>query len=167
MQKFTLLLLLLSSGITTAQRVHTLSFKENQKIEQVSINDLAWIEGHWQGEAFGGLAEEIWSAPKAGSMMFVFRHIVDDKVIFFESGGIIETPEGLVLKLKHFHSDMKGWEEKDKTIDFKFIRLEKNKAYFDNMTFEKINDDEMNIYVVMEETPGSENEVKFNYKKQK
>ena len=147
------------------QQKKTISIKPDTEIVQVSINQLAWIEGYWQGEAFGGIVEEIWSAPRGGSMMFVFRHIADNKVTFYETGAIMETPKGLILKLKHFHGDLKGWEKKEETVDFKFIKLENNTAYFNNFTFEKINANEMNMYVMVTNKDGTENEVKFNYKR--
>ncbi|XLS29520.1 DUF6265 family protein [Flavobacteriaceae bacterium M23B6Z8] len=166
MKKLAILVMMFSLGNIFAQREKTISIDENEDREQISIDQLSWISGHWKGEAFGGVAEEIWSPPEAGSMMFVFRHIVDGKVTFYEAGAIMETPEGLILRFKHFHGDMKGWEKKDETVDFKFIKLENNIAYFNDFTFEKISDTEMNIYVMISEEKTKPVEVKFNYKKQ-
>lgn len=165
-KKIVLLFTLLTGIALSSQTRNTISLKDNEKSEMAALQELSWIEGYWKGEAFGGIAEEIWSAPEAGSMMFVFRLIVDDKVAFYESGAIMETPEGLVLKLKHFYGDMKGWEEQNKTIDFKFVKIAANKVYFDGLTFEKAGEKEMNVYVVMREKDGTENEIKFNYQKQ-
>ena len=38
------------------------------------------------------------------------------------------------MQLKHFGSDFKGWEEKDETVDFKLVKIEKYAVYFDGMT---------------------------------
>ncbi|WP_340201522.1 DUF6265 family protein [Ascidiimonas sp. W6] len=166
MKKSIFLLLIFMSAFVFSQREKTITLTQDTAIEQIALNELSWIQGHWRGEAFGGIAEEIWSAPEAGSMMFVFRHIIDNKVNFYEVGAIMEMPEGLVLKLKHFHSNLKGWETKDETVDFKFIKKEGSIVYFDNFTFEKVSDTEMNIYVMISEDGEHESEVKFNYKKQ-
>lgn len=166
MKTIIFLILLLFTISVAAQREKTIALEEDTVAQQIALNELSWIEGHWRGEAFGGIAEEIWSAPEAGSMMFVFRHIINNKVNFYEAGAIMETPEGLVLKLKHFHGNLKGWETKDETVDFKFIKREGTMVYFDNFTFEKLSDNEMNIYVMISEDGETESEVTFNYKKQ-
>ena len=33
---------------------NTLSVSESESSPKASIQDVAWISGHWQGEAFGG-----------------------------------------------------------------------------------------------------------------
>ena len=67
--------------------------------------------------------------------------------------------------MKHFNGNLSGWEEKDKTIDFKLAKLEGNRAYFDDFTIERINDSEINMYVAIDQENGMPEEVKFNYKK--
>ena len=141
---------------------NTLSYDSLAGSPNASIDQVSWVSGHWQGEAFGGIAEEIWSEPMGGSMMFVFRLVNDNKVSFYETGGIIEENGSLVLKLKHFDAQFHGWEEKDETVDFKLVKLEGNKAYFDDFTIEKISEDEINMYVLIGHE-GEEEEVKFNY----
>jgi len=153
------------AAFSQEQNSNTLSFTENTTSPEATFDDVLWIQGHWRGEAFGGITEEIWSPPLGDSMMFVFKLVVDNKVQFYEVGGIRQVDETLIMQLKHFHGDFKGWEEKDKTVDFKLVKIEGNKAFFDGLTFEKINDNEMNVYVVIEEKDGKQEEVKFNYKK--
>ena len=69
-----------------------------------------------------------------------------------------------MLRLKHFHANLKGWEEKDETIDFPLVKLDGQTAYFDGMTFEKVSDTELNIYVLIEDKDGEKREMKFPYK---
>ncbi len=144
---------------------NTLSFTDDMTSPIANLEDVSWIEGHWKGEAFGGITEEIWSPPMGDSMMFVFKLVADGFVQFYEIGGIRQIGDTLIFQLKHFGNDFKGWEEKDETIDAKLVKVEKNRVYFDEFTFEKVNDDEINIYVVVEEKDKKE-EVKFNYKRQ-
>jgi len=145
---------------------NTLKYNETTVPEKAALADVSWISGYWRGEAFGGITEEIWSSPLGNSMMFSFKLVVDNKVAFYEVGGITEKDGTLLLQLKHFHGDFKGWEEKNETVDFRLVKIEKNKAYFDEFTFEKISDTEMNMYVVIDTGKGKRNEVLFNYKKQ-
>ena len=153
------------TGFSQQSPINTLQLSENKTSPKASLADLSWIQGHWKGEAFGGIAEEIWSPPLGDSMMFVFRLISDNKVQFYEVGGIRQVDETLLMQLKHFHGDFKGWEEKDKTVDFKLVKIEDGNVYFEGLTFEKISDKEMNVYVVIEEKEGKKHEVTFNYKK--
>lgn len=143
---------------------NTLSLDSTQSSPNASIHDVAWIAGHWQGEAFGGVVEEIWSPPLGGSMMCVFKLVVDNEVRFYEIVTISEENETLILRLKHFHADLKGWEEKDETVDFPLVKIGTNRAYFDGFTFEKISDHQMNIYVMIGGGNGKAQEMKFPYK---
>lgn len=147
------------------QAQNTLSFNNDSVSPKATLSAVSWIAGHWKGEAFGGITEEIWSPPLGDSMMFVFKLVTNGKVEFYEIGHIQQQDETLVLQLKHFHGDLKGWEEKNETVDFKLVKMEADRVYFDDFTFEKISDQEMNLYVVISDTDGSKQEVKFNYKR--
>ena len=155
-----LIAFLFQAGVLSAQ--NTLQLTEGQTSPKASLDEVAWIAGHWQGEAFGGLAEEIWSEPMGGSMMFVFRLVHNDQVSFYEVGHIREIDGSLILQLKHFHGNLKGWEEKDGTVDFKLVKMEENKVFFEGLTMEKVGENQMNVWVVIEQDNMSE-EILFAY----
>lgn len=137
----------------------------SQKLEP-KLENIAWISGTWHGEAFGGITEEIWSEPSGGSMMASFKLISDGKVSFYEIEIIREIENSLILQLKHFNNDLKGWETKDETVDFPLKEITSNKVVFEGMIFERINSKEMNVYVDIHNENGSVETVKFNYKKE-
>ena len=143
-----------------------LHFNEATGSPGADLSAVAWIAGHWRGEALGGVVEEIWSPPLGGSMMASFKLAVDDQVKFYELETILEEGDTLILKLKHFSSNLHGWEEKDETVDFRLVKVTDDKVYFDGMTFENISHDEMNVYVLIGEE-GEEQETSFNYRKVK
>ncbi|WP_422107961.1 DUF6265 family protein [Winogradskyella sp.] len=128
------------------------------------LENIKWIAGTWHGEAFGGVTEEIWSEPSGGSMMASFKLINDGKVSFYEIEVIREIENSLVLQLKHFGNDLKGWETKDETVDFPLKHISKNKVVFEGMAFERVSDSEMNVYVDIKKDNKVET-VKFNYHK--
>ena len=130
------------------------------------LENISWISGSWKGAAFGGITEEIWSEPSGGSMMATFKLIIDGKVSFYEIEIIREVNNTLMLQLKHFNNDLKGWESKDDTVDFPLIEITHNKVVFEGMIFEKINDKEMTIYADMHNDDGTTKTLKFNYTKQ-
>ena len=136
----------------------------NEKLEP-KLENVAWIAGNWKGEAFGGQTEENWSEPSGGSMMATFKLISDGKISFYEIEIIREVENSLILQLKHFDSELKGWESKDDTVDFPLKEITRNKVVFEGMTFEKVGDNEMNVYVDMHNDDGSVKTLKFNYKK--
>ena len=154
-------LTILGASVGISQK-NTLSFQEGGVSPQANLVDVAWIAGQWRGEALGGIVEEIWSPPLGNSMMGMFRMIEGEKVNFYELMTISEQNNTLILQLKHFASDLKGWEEKDETIDFRLVKVTKNKVYFDELTMERISKDEINMYVVF---GTSVEEMKFKYKR--
>ncbi|MDC9723450.1 MAG: DUF6265 family protein [Urechidicola sp.] len=129
------------------------------------LENISWISGNWKGEAFGGITEEIWSQPMGDSMMSSFKLVVDDKVSFYEIEIIREVNNTLILQLKHFNNDLKGWETKDETVDFPLIEILPNKVVFEGMTFEKTGDNTMSVFVDMHQKDGSVETMEFKYTK--
>jgi hypothetical protein len=165
---FTLLILafLCSTGFSQyADTENTIQLKSAQESPKATIQEVAWIAGNWRGEALGGITEEIWSPPSGGSMMCVFRLIRNDQVSFYEICTITEEEGTLIMRIKHFDPVLKGWEEKDEREEFPLVRLSGNRAWFSGLTFERISDQEMNVYVQIGDEPGKEQEVKFNYRR--
>ena len=158
-------LAIIFSNMAQEKFTNTIKFEETMRSPKASLKDVSWISGYWRGEAFGGITEEVWTDPLGNSMMFSFKLVVAGKITFYELGGITEINNTLLMQLKHFNSDFKGWEEKNETVDFPLVKIEKNKVYFDQLTFEKISEEEINVYVVIENEDGSSEEVKFNYKR--
>lgn len=162
---FTVYLLSFSCFSQTKASENILTLDSLSVSPKATINDVAWIAGLWKGEAFGGVTEENWSNPSDGSMMAAFKVSTDGKVMFYELEIIRELKESLILQLKHFNNDLKGWETKDQTVDFPLVKITKNTVYFNGMTFDKVSENEMNVYVLMHEKDGTTSEMKFNYKK--
>lgn len=142
-----------------------MSLAENAVSPKATLADAHFMTGHWKGQDFGGITEEIWTAGEGNSMLFTFRLVIDGKVNFYEIGHIIETDNSLLLQLKHFGGDLKGWEEKNETKDFKLVKKEPNKLYFDGMTYEQVNANELNVYVLVDNKEGTQEEMKFNFKR--
>jgi hypothetical protein len=139
---------------------------KNESSPKANIHQVSWIAGHWKGEAFGGLTEEIWSPPQDKSMMCVFRLSKDGDVSFYEIEVIREINNSLILELKHFTNELKGWEEKNQVVAFPLVEITSNAAYFDGLSFIRISENEMHVYVDVE-TDGKTSEVLFSYKRAK
>lgn len=165
--KYLLLIILIPYGIFAQTTfIKTISISEADSISSATIEEVSWISGHWTGEAFGGITEEIWTPPLGNSMMCAFKLVNEDSIVFYELCTISEKEGTLILRLKHFHEDLKGWEEKDEVQEFPLVKLGKNIAFFDGFTFEKVDDEHLNIYVRISEGEKIE-EVPFYYSKAK
>ena len=145
---------------------NTLQMEQGDTSPTATIALVKFMEGHWTGPAFGGFTEEIWSPAIGGSMMFVFRHLIDDKVNFYEIGHIREVDNSLIFELKHFDANLHGWEAKDEVQRFKFIKTEGNRVYFDGFTFENISPQKIAIYGLIGNDDGTTTEMVFNYNRQ-
>ena len=141
MRYFLSLALLVISLTAFSQKTIALGDKTSP---QATLSNVAWITGSWEGEAFGGQVQEVWAPPLGDSMMCAFKLVVDGKVEFYELCQIREESGSLVLRLKHFNGDLKGWEEKDETVDFKIVKVEKDIVYFDGFTVERVSKDKIN-----------------------
>jgi hypothetical protein len=97
-------------------------------------------------------------------MMASFKLINDGKVTFYEIEIIREVDNTLILQLKHFGPNLKGWETKYETVDFPLKEITENKVVFEGMAFDKISKSEMNVYADIKDK-GLIETVKFNYKK--
>lgn len=155
-----LFLFSLNSLIVFSQ--NTLHYNDEKGSPEAGFEAVSWLTGNWKGASDFGKFEENWSVANGNSMLFSFKMWNDKEVIFYEIGHIIVKDKSLMMQIKHFDKDLKGWEKQEETEDFRLVKIEKNKVYFDNITYEKISDTEMNVYVLMEE---SGEELKFNFKK--
>lgn len=146
---------------------NTLKLADGQASEKASLADMAWLAGSWTGSGFGGANEEMWSKPAGGSMIGMYRLVKADKLVFFETMMIVERDGSIVLRIKHFNPDFTGWEEKDKSVDFKFVRKAGNRIYFSGLTFERVGDDKIKIFLALREKDGSVHEETFEMNRRK
>lgn len=113
--------------------------------ENVTIEEFAWLEGHWTGEGFGGIMEEHWSPPSDNVMMGMFKHSKDGKITFYEFFTIIQEDGKWALRLKHFNPDFVGWEEKTDYLTFPLVSIGLAEIAFDGLVMKKISDDQMEV----------------------
>ncbi len=128
---------------------HTFKLKPGEKSPPATIADMAWLAGAWTGAGLGGISEEMWSAPRGGAMLGTYRLVKDDKPVFYELITVVEEQGSLVFRLKHFNSDMTGWEEKDKTVDFPLVAKEKGVIHFQGLSFKQEGEDAMSIFLAI------------------
>jgi len=134
---------------------------------RASIADVAWLEGYWAGEGFGGAADEAWMPARNGVMVGVFRSLkADGTPSFYEILGIEEWEGSLRLVVKHFNPDWVGWEEKDQALKLRLTRLSPTEAAFGGVALKRAGDNELVVEVTMRRKDGtsSTNVLKFKRK---
>jgi hypothetical protein len=98
---------------------------------KVTIADFAWLEGRWQGTWGPRVAEQSWTAPKAGMILGTFRLVEDEKTLVIELFTLVEKPEGIYFYIRHFTPALVPWESSDATF-LKLVSLDGAKAVFEN-----------------------------------
>jgi hypothetical protein len=116
-------------------------------IARTSLESLSWMAGSWRAEAFGGIVEDIWAPPAGGQMVGLFRAYTPEKISFYEIIALLPVEGRLTMRLKHFHADLRGWEEKDETVDFPLLDQESEFWYFRGLTIHRESSERMNVYL--------------------
>jgi len=98
-------------------------------------------------------------------MMGVYRSVEKDAVKFYEINAIVEANGSLEMRLKHFHSDLTGWEEKDTVRVFPLIKIAPGEIYFDGMTYKRTAKDSLTLYLAVGGKEGGTHEVVFEYRR--
>ena len=127
---------------------------------ETRIEDFDWLAGAWRGEGFGGVCEEVWSEPLAGTMMASFRLVMDngeqEEVSFYELVVLGKDDDGWALKVKHFTKDFVAWETKKKCVRFALESVQPNEAIFSGLKFVR-DGDKLNIKLRMRQSDGTTN----------
>jgi hypothetical protein len=76
-----------------------------------TLADLSWLAGRWQGTWGPRLAQQTWTAPKAGVMLGTFQLAEGDKTLVLELFTVVEDTNGIKLYLRHFTPSLTPWEK--------------------------------------------------------
>jgi hypothetical protein len=144
---------------------HTLRLGPGDTSPPIAMADMAFMVGHWQGEGLGGQFEEVWTAPKKGVMVGLYRGLKNDAPVFYEILTLSEVKGSLEFRLRHFHPDLKGWEEKDETVAMPFVARRDGVLHFDGMAFKPTGPDRFTVYLAIEDRNGggTPREATFTY----
>ena len=94
------------------------------------VADLAFMAGSWEGKLQGATLEETWLAPRAGSLLGMMREDLNGKTAIREFEVIEETPEGVMMTIKHFNAKMD--ELPGRMLSRKLVSLKEGEATFES-----------------------------------
>jgi len=84
--------------------------------------------------------------------------------MFYEFMLLLEEEGSVSMKLKHFHGDLKGWEEKDEMQTFRFVKSTPDGVWFEGLTFLKQADGSLKGYIALKGKDGKAQEEAFVYR---
>lgn len=141
---------------------HAFPLSKQASAEEVSLDDMKWIVGRWQGKAMEGTFESTWNAPSANSLMGMFKFMKNEEVVFYELLTIVKEKQGVLLRLKHFDAKLVGWEAKEESIEFPFVSASKTEIRFDGLRFVRVSQSSIHVFVNVQQGEKTQ-ELKFVY----
>lgn len=135
-----------------------------------TLADAAWLEGAWRGEGIGSApAGEAWSAAAGGQMVGHFwQETGDGAVMFYELITLSTDGEGsLVMRLKHFGSDLAGWEGEgpDEAESFQLTAVAPGRLEFSGLVYALQDDGSLLVSVVTANADGSRETLEFRFRR--
>jgi len=95
------------------------------------IEDLAFLEGTWRGEAGEMVHEDMWTGPEAGIIVGLFKLRTGDKFNISEFLIVTQEETRVVMRFKHFRADFTTWESADEPITLFLTHAGDNEALFE------------------------------------
>ena len=141
---------------------------------KATVDQLSWVAGAWTGTLGERTVEQHWSAPRAGSIIAMYRSIQANRPTLYELLAIEQSGEHVVLRIKHFAPGpgLVGREAKDESIDHTLVTLSDRTAVFEGgtpaspvrVTFNSPDADTLNI-TVARQREGKPVATEFRYKR--
>ena len=97
---------------------------------EISLDNLAWLAGVWEGPGFEGRVEEHWTAAQGESMVGMFRLVVAGQTRVVQLMTIVEQEPGVILSLNHFTPQLQRWEREKEPLRFLLTELTEARAVF-------------------------------------
>ena len=152
----TWLLLYAASMLTNAQEsspsAMVRSWTEGAVSPKASINDMRWLIGEWEGKLEGAMQQHIALPPVSGHMPgFARAWGQDGSIWFYEINDLVEVDGSLEFRVKHFSSELAGWESKNEFVRHRLIQITDRAMYFDGITFVREGANHHSVYVRISE----------------
>ena len=95
------------------------------------LSNFAWLAGDWQGAWGPRIVEQTWMAPRAGQMTGIYRVLENTKTLVVELFSLIETPDGIEFRFRHFTPELTPWEKNGPT-SMELASIDSKTAVFEN-----------------------------------
>lgn len=97
------------------------------------LEDLGFLVGHWRGEAFGGVVEEIWLPAEGDAMHGVFRAVSEGAMRFSEFIQVTVEDGDVIMRFAHFRPDYTTWEGSGPPMTLRLAEADASRAVFEGV----------------------------------
>jgi len=94
------------------------------------LHAFLWLAGQWRTEEGTQLSEETWSVPHGGSMVGMWRLVVNGAPRVIELLSLGVEGDAVVLRLRHFDAQLVAREEKGSPFALKLVEAGEKSAVF-------------------------------------
>lgn len=100
----------LLTGCASHHGEHAIGAEPRMVASSTELVPLAFMAGRWvEVSPNGTIQEEHWMAPRGKSMMAMFRRVLGNgEPVFHELVSVTAEPEGVLLRLRHFHAKLEA-----------------------------------------------------------
>ena len=122
--------------------------------EVISMDQLDWLTGNWEGPIGGGILEESWLPPKADTVAAVVRLTKDGVTEFVELIKIEKIGKTLELRLNLFDASLKPMAEKPQVLKLSEISeksvtfLGASEGSHQKLSYERVSEDRFAIRII-------------------
>lgn len=103
---------------------------------EINFDQLAWLEGCWQGDGLGGEVSECWIRSDDGYYTGVFQLQQEGKLRFTEIVALANFGGSPAMRVRHFSSDFSQWEsDQGSYISFPLERITLNRLIFQGLEY--------------------------------
>jgi len=134
------------------ERLEWVTTYDNSKTRaKATLKDLNWLKGSWVASSNGHVTEHIIQDEKERQMPGFVRSVNKDKISFYEITTFVEQDSSVHYKVKHFSSNLEGWEAQHESIDRPLVKKSGNTLFFDGITFRKRDNANFTVYFLIQE----------------
>jgi Domain of unknown function (DUF6265) len=120
--------------------------KAGQPPKPCQLSDLKWLEGDWIGQMPFGPVEHVKLPIAFGHMPGFVRAMNPDGVVFYEIAIFAQIGATIAQQVKHFTSNLEGWEAKDTHLERLLVEREGDTYFFDGFTLSRTGSDSYTVF---------------------
>ena len=123
--------------------------------KQYTVEDLSWLSGHWVATHGDLRFDDVYSEPRNGSIMGMFRVVQDDVVRTYGIMSFSDTEDGVLYRYRRMTPDLAPLEKLGHVIERPLLRIKGKTAIFKDMRIELINRNKMHLSLELTHVDGS------------
>ena len=140
---------LMPNSFASEPAYEIMEYKPGDKVAQADLSAIAWLEGKWKWEAdiFGPKYGQVTIEKEEHSQMAALAMGYAREGVFFNEIMLFrEVDGGVEWRLKHFTTELHGWEAQNAPVVRHLLKATDTELYFDDFTYVKQGDDKHMLY---------------------